>query len=187
MFSEKIKCPPHALGGKGREGILLVSVKNVVMSHHSQLSLPYPRSCAFPRGGHISMTDGHRGLKAQSSFPKQERSEGSPISAPVGTAEASVETMLQLIFSLCRKSFLSFLSLLPFPSTTVAPQDAPSTLISISKSDSQRAQTVTLPFNPLTLSFPGKELVSLGEETKNAQYHTFLSLCLSDLPPAKRK
>ena len=46
------------------------------------------------------MTDGHRGLKAQSSFPKQERSEGSPISAPVGTAEASVETMLQLIFSL---------------------------------------------------------------------------------------
>lgn len=112
MFSEKIKCPPHALGGKSREGILLLSVKNVVMSHHSQLSLSYPRSCPFPRGGHISMTDGHRGLKAQSSFPKQERSEGSPISAPVGTAEASVETILQLIFSLCSPaSFLSLLQL----------------------------------------------------------------------------
>ena len=41
---------------------------------------------------------------------------------------------------------------------------------------------MTSSLNSLTLSSPGKELVNLQEETKNAQHHTLLSLCLSDLP-----
>lgn len=148
MSPEKTECLPPLPGGKSRKGTVLVSTKDVVMSHlyHHKPSLPCSRSHLLPSKATFQWMEAEA-LKPSPPVPKQESSEKSPICPSRHNRGFRWDCTVAELF-LCTILHPSF----PHNSCHCL------NIISISRPDFQKAQPMTSSFSPATLSSP-EELI----------------------------